>query len=925
MRRPGCCGYLIRPGCKQADDIAATVEVAGCKPKNQPEFQPCPLVGLKYLVSADDIAATVEVEQIFSNTSHENAIEVKYQHPIDPNCVITSCEIIIDKRVIKCLIKEKDEARDDYEDAIASSQSAILAETGNTTDILVFNIGIVPPSTSVIIRLKYLLAVSLTPGTELKKGQITIPQSLIPTYEPKETLFPEGDDPLSRKSKPSTVVPEITIAPSEELLFEVGDVNSLKDIIINISRKDKQNFNTDTIKVSASVGVGSVGKFVTEEFSLAIPVSGEYVGTDGEIPNLLFLVDCSGSMRGTRIQQAERCMKYFVQSIPEGTKFNIVRFGSTFKSLFSKSRKQNSATFDFQPLSSKSLASARKFITNLSADLKGTNLNDPLEAARNSIVNPTQIIILTDGAVKNTDATLKTVFSLSRMSRISAIGLGDGCSRDLIEGLARFSSGSAYFVQTSEIASQVAAVSQDALQPVLGGLSLGLLRDIEGFKPCFPTFKNEGISMLPSQTRTLLFGFAPEHFDVSQLAGNSVHLKGGVNITCFPETTTYLIGEQSVKTLSKELIETKTGEPLSHREASSLVRHALSRGMSASSLTDLFPEPIVITSINGIPKKAPLSIKATLTPSGKLVLGNKPNREITRSDISFSCKKLGECLSLRQSDGTVKTILLTSADKQKLLHLLDYMPQENGNLTHVQHGDEIHKNYNFELVKDCRLHQLAAAKRIREIEDMLRIGEWSQEISQEAVRLSLSHNVLSKFTSFVAVDEDGSCNAVKSIRKIDVNVKHPSKSSLATVRSSRISEAPRMSRRDAKGCFKSKKGKSKPLRVESFSMEAELAECEDDDLDIAPAASRQVSTAIEMVPDDIIFLQSADGSWMPSAELFSLLSISKDHSSDVFTVTALVINYLEKHFAHVKSEWFLVTSKAVLFLEKNNMKHLLDN
>merc|ERR1719146_598107 len=49
-----------------------------------------------------------------------------------------------------------------------------------------------------------------------------------------------------------------------------------------------------------------------------------------EKPEVVFVVDCSGSMSGQRIEQSKRAMQIFMRSLPEGCRFNIVKFGTSF-------------------------------------------------------------------------------------------------------------------------------------------------------------------------------------------------------------------------------------------------------------------------------------------------------------------------------------------------------------------------------------------------------------------------------------------------------------------------------------------------------------------------------------------------------------------------------------------------------------------
>ena len=47
----------------------------------------------------------------------------------------------------------------------------------------------------------------------------------------------------------------------------------------------------------------------------------------------IFIVDRSGSMEGKTIVITKEALKLFVQSLPSGCMFDIISFGSTYKSM----------------------------------------------------------------------------------------------------------------------------------------------------------------------------------------------------------------------------------------------------------------------------------------------------------------------------------------------------------------------------------------------------------------------------------------------------------------------------------------------------------------------------------------------------------------------------------------------------------------
>jgi len=127
------------------------------------------------------------------------------------------------------------------------------------------------------------------------------------------------------------------------------------------------------------------------EILFVIDRSGQYFFlSSASIVNLSFDVvqRQTGSMSGSRINQVKETMKIFIQSLQEGfvvirfisfidslehfscirMLFNLIGFGSNFKKLFDESREYDD----------KSLAEAQNYVNNLSANMGGTNILNPL-------------------------------------------------------------------------------------------------------------------------------------------------------------------------------------------------------------------------------------------------------------------------------------------------------------------------------------------------------------------------------------------------------------------------------------------------------------------------------------------------------------------------------------------------------------------
>lgn len=109
----------------------------------------------------------------------------------------------------------------------------------------------------------------------------------------------------------------------------------------------------------------------------------------------IFVLDRSGSMSGSGIQKATEALKLFLNSLPAGSYFNILSFGSNYSYMFNES----------QLYSKQSLATAIQNIEKFGGDMGGTDLLGPLKSllpkAKIQATLPRNVFILTDGEIED--------------------------------------------------------------------------------------------------------------------------------------------------------------------------------------------------------------------------------------------------------------------------------------------------------------------------------------------------------------------------------------------------------------------------------------------------------------------------------------------------------------------------------------------
>lgn len=135
------------------------------------------------------------------------------------------------------------------------------------------------------------------------------------------------------------------------------------------------------------------------------PVSNGYQGESSPISTspaeFVFMIDCSGSMSGSRIQSAAESVLFAVKSLPDTCHFNVIAFGSKFRMLFQSS----------MAVSYRTVEHGVQFANQLQACLGGTELLTPLRRINKNPPNEgilRHVFLITDGGVPNIPLILQT-------------------------------------------------------------------------------------------------------------------------------------------------------------------------------------------------------------------------------------------------------------------------------------------------------------------------------------------------------------------------------------------------------------------------------------------------------------------------------------------------------------------------------------
>uniref|UniRef100_A0A3P9BHM5 von Willebrand factor A domain-containing protein 5A-like n=1 Tax=Maylandia zebra TaxID=106582 RepID=A0A3P9BHM5_9CICH len=443
-----------------------------------------PLKSIEVELEVRDHVATV-VSTLNYENKEDKPLEAVFVFPLPGDAAVCHFSAQIGQMQIVAEVKEKQKAREEYDDALSSGQQAfLLEESDQSPDIFSLSVGSLPPGESASIRLEYVTELAVQADDGLR---FCLPAVLNPRYQPQGAG-------VQVTSVPASLVPY-----SLSFSARVSSPRPISKVESNCSLDPLQYLNTDqtqaTVKLAAGhkfdrdvelliyyknahqpTAVVEAGQASAEPGSLMgdpmvmVSLYPEFpqsvMSSTASCGEFVFLMDRSGSMSNTRIRSAKDTLLLLLKSLPIGCYFNIYSFGSRYEHIFLKSVEYSQQTME----------EALKKVEQMEADLGGTEILEPIKHiySQPCIPNqPRQLFVFTDGEVGNTKEVIDQVKKNSGSHRCFSFGIGEGASSALINGMAKEGGGHAQFITgTDRMQPKVMQSLRFALQPAVVDISV---------------------------------------------------------------------------------------------------------------------------------------------------------------------------------------------------------------------------------------------------------------------------------------------------------------------------------------------------------------------------------------------------------------------------------------------------------------------
>ncbi|GAM27202.1 hypothetical protein SAMD00019534_103770 [Acytostelium subglobosum LB1] len=423
---------------------------------NNSTTPPCfELTDLSIETTITDSAVVSVWTQRYKN-GNTSPVEAKYQMPLAPQSAVSRFVVTYDDQVLIAKIKEKEAAQNKYSDAIASGNQAFMVEK-NDNGTFTTMIGNLPPTKEVTVTLTIVSEI----GTYNDEYYFALHRYMFPTkrFKLEFSLDVQLSSPIQGVHVFNYDTTESMVDGKRAKISLVHDGSITKNLIVVIKQQDNTDRPAYFLEKSPTSSTYALGV----NFYPQLTISADEVDQRSEF---IFLLDCSGSMSGGAIAKAKSALEILMRALTEKSKFNIWLFGSSYKSLFPESKLYNDESLD----------AAAAYITQIDANLGGTELLPPIQAILKNEYDPQyprQVFILTDGEVSQRDELIDFVGKEANTTRIFTLGIGGGVDRELVTGLSMACRGYFEFINdNAQMETQVMKLMSTAMEPTISNIKV---------------------------------------------------------------------------------------------------------------------------------------------------------------------------------------------------------------------------------------------------------------------------------------------------------------------------------------------------------------------------------------------------------------------------------------------------------------------
>ena len=431
--------------------------------------------------------ASVEVTQQFHNPYAEK-IEAVYVFPLPQNAAVNEFVMTIGSRKIRGIIRERQEAEQVYEQAKRQGHTASLL-TQERPNIFTQKVANIEPGRAIDVSIQYFNTLSYVDGWY----EFVFPMVVGPRFNPPHTTDGIGAVAVGQRGISGQTTEVQYLKPHERSGHDIAlsvDINAG----VQIEKIDCPSHSVaKTVHGSeaATVTLNSRDNIPNKDFVLRYKVAGEtlkhaFISHSGRNGNyftlmlyppeeldasqrvpmeMIFVLDCSGSMSGEPIKKAKGAIKRAIRKLRPNDTFQVIRFSSDASQLGA-----------YPVLATpENIRRGLRYVDKLKGG-GGTMMIGGVKAALDFPHDPSRlrlVFFMTDGYIGNEAEILAAVYEHLGSSRIFSFGVGNSVNRYLLERMAKLGNGAVAYIGLDDNASKIVDLFYDRIcHPALMDVSI---------------------------------------------------------------------------------------------------------------------------------------------------------------------------------------------------------------------------------------------------------------------------------------------------------------------------------------------------------------------------------------------------------------------------------------------------------------------
>ncbi|QYC40583.1 Vault protein inter-alpha-trypsin [Nonomuraea coxensis DSM 45129] len=421
-----------------------------------------PLESVDVTADISGLIAGVEVTQGFRNP-YDVTLEATYVFPLPDRAAVTGFRMEADDRVVEGVLKERAQARADYDRALREGRRAAIAEE-DRPDVFTIRVGNILPGERVSVRL------TMSQPLPYEDGAATFrfPLVVAPRYIPGDPIDgpPTGGGvapdteavPDASRITPPVLLPgfphpvrlslAVTVdAAGLELRELASSLHVVEEEGGTVRLRPGERLDRDFVlrlSFEASTSLQICGGTGEEARTFALTVVPPPLQAARTPRDLVLLLDRSGSMSGWKMVAARRAAARIVDTLTPRDRFAVLTFDSVVERAFE----------GLVEASDRNRYRAVEHLARVDAR-GGTELLEPLrqavallgggEAGREPVV-----VLVTDGQVGNEDQILEQAGGALSAMRVHAVGIDRAVNAGFLGRLAGLGAGRCELVESED-------------------------------------------------------------------------------------------------------------------------------------------------------------------------------------------------------------------------------------------------------------------------------------------------------------------------------------------------------------------------------------------------------------------------------------------------------------------------------------------